>query len=274
MHHIGVLVGWEKDFRAKFEQLRELELDCCQVCCWYPDDYTDARAKEIREAAEATGVTVTALWAGWSGPKEWNLLHGPQTLGLVPPEYRAMRLKELKDGADFAAKIGVSDIITHVGFLPEVPCDPNFMATVEALRDLCRYLGARGQNFLFETGQETPMTLLRAIERIEYKNVGINFDTANLICYGKANSVDALELLGPYVRNLHIKDTNPPTDGMTLGKEVPLGQGRANIPACMKALDACGYQGPWIIEREISGEQQIKDICMARDMLREIEKTL
>ena len=53
-----------------------------------------------------------------------------------------------------------------------------------------------------------------------------------------------------------------------------MGKGRANIPACMKKLEEVGYKGPWIIEREISGEQQIKDICMARDMLREIEKTL
>ena len=201
-------------------------------------------------------------------------MHGPQTLGLVPPEYRAMRLKELKNGADFAAKIGVSDIITHVGFLPEVPCDPNFMATVEALRDLCRYLEPRGQNFLFETGQETPVTMLRAIERIEYKNVGVNFDTANLILYGKANSVDALDILGPYVKNLHIKDGVYPTSGMQNGKEKPLGEGCANIPACLQKLEAVGYKGPWIIEREISGEQQIKDICAARDMLREIEKTL
>ncbi len=273
-HRIGVLVNWEGDFRAKFRQLREMELDCCQICCWKMDGYTDEKAKEIREAVAETGVTVTALWAGWGGPREWNLTGGPQTLGLVPAEYRASRLQDLKNASDFAEKIGVSDIITHVGFLPEVPCDPTFDAVVKTLQELCEYIEPRGQYFLFETGQETPMTMLRAIEWIGHKNVGVNFDTANLIIYGKANSLDALELLGPYVRNLHIKDADFPIDGMTLGKEVPLGQGRANIPACIKKLEEIGYKGPWIMEREISGERQIKDICAGRDMLREIEKTL
>ena len=78
-----------------------------------------------------------------------------------------------------------------------------------------------GQNFLFETGQETPVTLKRAIQDIEKAvgkgNVGINLDPANLIMYGKANPVDALEVFGEYVMGIRRKNGKYPTDGHHLG---------------------------------------------------------
>ncbi len=278
MHSIGVLITWDYgvDLRKKFEQAKAMELDCCQLCCWHPEMYNDEVAKQIRKDADEVGITITGFWAGWSAPTgEWNFQYGPQTLGLVPPAYRGIRLVELKKSADFALAMGVEDIITHVGFLPEVPSDPNYIGTVSALRDLGRYLKPRGQRLLFETGQETPVTLLRTIEEVATGNLAINLDTANLILYGKGNTCDAIDVFGKYVRNLHIKDGKYPINGYQLGVQTPLGEGVADIPRVIRKLEAIGYPGPWIIEREVSGEEeQIRDIIAARDMLREIEKTL
>lgn len=39
---------------------------------------------------------------------------------------------------------------------------------------------------MFETGQETPITLLRTILTVNTGNLGINLDPANLLLYGKA----------------------------------------------------------------------------------------
>ena len=102
-------------------------------------------------------------------------------------------------------------------------------------------------------------------------NVGINFDTANLILYGKANSADALDVFGKYVRNTHCKDGFYPTNGRELGEEVALGQGKANMPEVYRKLKALNYDGPFIIEREITGEKQIADIIAARELLLKIE---
>ena len=49
--------------------------------------------------------------------------------------------------------------------------------------------------------------------------------------------------------------------------EVPLGQGKVNYPAFIAKLKEIGYQGDITIEREISGEEQKKDIRMAKDLL-------
>jgi sugar phosphate isomerase/epimerase len=232
-------------------------MQTCQLCIWNQATYTDEKAAEINAACEATGLEISTLWAGWSGPKEWNFTYGPATLGLVPPAYRMQRLAELHQASAFAARIKVRQIATHVGFLPENPDDPNFTGTVAALRNLAAAMEARGQYFLFETGQETPVTMLRTIEAIGTPNLGINFDTANLILYGKANSLDALDIFGKYVMDTHLKDGLYPTDGMKLGRQVPLGQGRANIPAIVDRLDALGYTGAYTIECELRGDDKI-----------------
>ena len=64
---------------------------------------------------------------------------------------------------------------------------------------------------------------------------------------------------GQYVMNTHIKDGFYPTEGRSLGKEAPVGQGVANVGAVVRRLEEIGYTGPLVIEREISGEQQIRD---------------
>lgn len=273
---IGVLVGFnrETDIEKKLAEVASYGMECCQICCWDPSLYTEANAAKIRKAIRTSGVEVSALWAGWTGPGEWNFVQGPFTLGLVPAAYRFGRLKELMAASDFAELIGVSMVATHVGFLPEVPSDPDFVGVVCALRKLTAYMKAKGQTFLFETGQETPVTMLRCIESIGADNVGINFDTANLILYGKANSADALEVFGKYVRNTHCKDGFYPTEGTRLGREVPLGEGKANMPAVCRKLRDLNYEGPYIIEREIEGEEQVRDVIKARDYLRSIANDL
>ena len=82
-----------------------------------------------------------------------------------------------------------------------------------------------------------------------------------------ANPLDALDVFGQYVMNTHIKDGLYPTDGRSLGKEVPAGEGKANIPAVIRKLEELGYTGPFTIEREISGEKQIQDILHAKEII-------
>lgn len=46
------------------------------------------------------------------------------------------------------------------------PYDPNFLPLCDAVRDVARHLAGNGQWLLFETGQETPVTLLRCFETV------------------------------------------------------------------------------------------------------------
>ncbi|MBO5913139.1 MAG: sugar phosphate isomerase/epimerase [Clostridia bacterium] len=271
---VGVLINFNKttDILAKFKQVKDLELQTCQVNIWDTSLYTDENAELIATASKETGVEISTFWAGWRGPTTWNFYEGQYDLGLVPDEYRADRLDDLMMAADFAHKLGIKNLATHVGFMPENPADERYWKTIYALRRLCKKLKEYGIRFLFETGQETPVVLMRAIEDIGTENVGVNLDTGNLILYGKANPVDALDMIGKYVYDLHLKDGLYPTDGRNLGKEVRFGDGKANFKEFLPKLKALGYEGSLTIEREISGEKQIADIIYARDLIKEYWK--
>lgn len=266
---LGVIIHLSEQNNL-FSQVVDLGFKTCQLQCWKPELYTERLAKKIKQQSKDSEINVAALWAGWSGPAVWDFMEGPLTLGLVPSEWRIQRVKELKKGADFAESIGVPAIITHLGFIPENPNDPAYNPLLEAVQDIAEYCKKRNLGFWFESGQETPVTLLRLIEDVNMPNTGINFDTANLILYGKANSCDALDVFGQYVRNLHAKDGLYPTNGRDLGIEVPLGQGRAMMPEIIKKLAKLGFDGEIIIEREIIGEQQQRDIKEARDYLQKL----
>jgi len=267
---LGVIVSMSVDEapRQAIEKVRHLDLPTCQVSTWQPECYTDAIADELTAACREFDVTISTLWAGYSGPMVWDLVEGPVTIGLVPAGLRAQRVVDLKKGADFAKALGVPSITTHVGFLPINPNDPDYLGTVEALKEIAGYCKQLGLGFNFETGQETPVTLLRCIEDVGTGNLGVNLDPANLILYGMANPVDALDVFGRHVKGVHAKDGAYPTNGRQLGKEKALGQGKVDFPALIGRLkNEFGYTGPITIEREISGDQQVADIKMAVEIL-------
>jgi len=264
---IGVMMSLGHDVREEIKKVHDLGLTSCQLGCWAPEYYNDENLAAVKSATKEFGVEVSAIWAGYPGTVHWNFTEGPATIGLVPPETRDVRVAALIKGAEFAAELGVPAAITHAGFIPENPKDPLYAGTVEALAKVAKRCKELGIFFCFETGQETPITLLRAMKDIGLDNLGVNFDPANLLMYGKANPVDALDILGPYVKGVHAKDGEYPTDPMNLGVEKPLGQGRVNFPLFVSKLKSFGYEGVLTIEREISGEQQIKDIRMAIEVL-------
>src|SRR5690606_31481717 len=148
--------------------------------------------------------------------------------------------------ADFAKRIEAPALVTHCGFIPENMTDPNYEGVVEAIREVAQYCESLGLGFWFETGQETPIVLLRTIERVGTSNLGINLDPANLILYGKGNPIDALDVIGSYVRNVHVKDGMYPTNGDSLGKETLVGTGKVQFPALIARLRSIGYDGELI----------------------------
>lgn len=258
---LGVLVELRDErIGEKIKEVADMGFSSCQLCAWDHSLFRADIAAVITAALENYDVEISTFWCGWSGPAVWNFYDGPTTLGLVPREHREYRAQELMAGSDFARSLGVGQMATHVGFIPEVPTSDDYRDLVATLRKVALHCKDNGQYFMFETGQETPVTLLRTIEEIGLDNLGINLDPANLILYGKANPVDALRIIGRYVRDVHAKDGMYPTDGKSLGKETVVGVGHVNYPAFVEALRAVGYDGTLTIEREISGEEQICDI--------------
>ena len=267
---IGVIVPLHS-YKEEFKKLREFGISVCQFNAWDSSaTLTEELALEVRAEAEKQGIEISAVWRGWSGPAVWDFIKGPSTLGLVPKRFREDRVYDLKVGSDFAKVLGVKRIVTHMGFLPENPTNRTFKEVVATIKEVAEYCLANGQELLFETGQETPITLLRTIETVGTGNLGINLDPANLIMYGKANPVDALDVFGKYVMEVHGKDGVYPSCGDCLGAEMKIGDGKVDFKALLSTLKSLGYDGNVIIEREISGDEQIRDILHAKEYFENI----
>jgi len=254
---LGLIIGAGKDPDKALKTVHDLGIPTAQIGT---EDFSDALVEKLKAAIEKYGIEVTAINSSGGPPNVYDFYQGPLTIGVVPAEYRRQRIDNFKRASDFAKKVGVPAFHTHYGFIPENPNDPNYQPVVEALREVAAHIKGNGQMMLYETGQETPITMLRAITDVGLDNQFVNLDTANLILYGRGNPVDALDVLGKLVRGTHAKDGLFPTDPKKLGKEVPIGEGKANFPVLIRKLKELHYTGPLTIEREISGPRQMEDI--------------
>ena len=264
---LGLILPVGKDPESAIRTVQELGLPTCQVGV---DSFEPDLASRLRGALERYGVEATSAVAGGPGPEVYDFYQGPLTIGLVPRATREARIARVKQTSDFAKKCGIPAVQTHCGFIPENPNDPVYKEAVDAVRQVAAYCRKNGQSFRCETGQETPITLLRTIQDVGLDNVGVNFDPANLIMYGKADPVEALDVLGPLVLGVHAKDGLYPVDPKNLGREVPIGQGQVNFPRFIWRLKEIGYGGPLTIEREVSGPKQLEDVRAAKAYLEKL----
>ena len=264
---LGLIIGVGQDPDSSMAKVHDLGLPTCQA---FVDDFKPGLAERLRKALDKHAIEATSLVVGGPGKEVWDFYQGPLTIGLVPRETRAARIAHIKKASDFAKQCGIPAVQTHCGFIPENPNDDLYRETVTAMREVAAYCKGNDQNFRYETGQETPITLVRAIQDVGLDNQGVNFDLANLILYGKANPVDAIELLGPFVQGIHAKDGLWPTNPKELGEEVPIGKGKVDFPRIIALLKELNYGGAVTIEREISGPRQLDDVRAAKAYLEKL----
>ena len=273
-NRIGVIYQMHHLLEEGPEKLFNLGVECIQLQSFEPEKFTKENAEKVLELLDGK-VEISSFWCGWSGPQIWGLHNGPSTLGIVPEAYRSMRVKELCKGADFAKMLGVTEMATHLGFVPEYPMTDAYRGVFCAVKTIADYCESLGIHFNFETGQETPPTLMRLVQDLDTEYVGINLDPANLITYGKGNPIDALDIFGDRIRGVHVKDgVYASGDFHKHGQQTFIGEGAVNFPVFLPKLIKQGYKGDLYIEREITGEQQMIDIKKTIVYVNEILDTI
>jgi sugar phosphate isomerase/epimerase len=236
-------------------------------------DLTETAAGEWKRALAEAGATVVTVFAAYEGEDYADIPTVQRTVGFIPPATRAEREARTLAVSDFAARLGVKSIACHIGFVPEDPDDPDYIAVRAMVRRVCDRAASHGQTFALETGQEPASVLLRFIADVARANLRINFDPANLILYGTGEPIAALRELAPLVVSVHCKDGDWPPAGVpgALGTERPLGEGSVGIARFVETLRELGFRGPLNVEREAEDQRQrLRDLAHGVELLRSL----
>ena len=216
-----------------------------------------------RYLAAAHGQQLTISSTMISFPQEdYSSLEAIKATGGIGPDEYWPNNRELFLGAvDATVELGVKYLSTHVGFIDHAQPDhaKKFYDRVKVLADAA---GERGIVLLLETGQETAEDLRRFLEQLNHPAVGVNFDPANMILYDKGDPVEAVKILTPWIKHIHIKDAVRTQTPGTWGVEVPWGDGQVAGERFLKVLKEIGFEGVLAVERE-SGDDRLGDISGA-----------
>ncbi|MHC4443191.1 MAG: sugar phosphate isomerase/epimerase family protein [Planctomycetota bacterium] len=238
---------------------------------FFDDGYK--KASQIVETTKASGLEVSATCIGFEGEDYSSIQNIAKTGGYMPDDEWEQRLEKTIAVADLTVKLGVKLLAAHIGFVPHDTSDPKYTIMVDRLKNICNQLKQRGLTLVMETGQEKAEDLITFIQAVEYDNIAINFDPANMILYGVSDPLPAIEVLKQKIIHMHMKDaTWSDQPKQTWGQEVVLGTGQADIPAIVNKMKSFGYTGPLVIEREVGDTPtRIADIKKAIELLKSIQ---
>jgi len=215
------------------------------------------------------GVELVSGMFGTVGEDYSTLESIQRTGGIVPDATWPENWRNIQAAAEIAQKLKLRLVTFHAGFLPHDSSDPRFQTLLQRIALIADMFADRGMELGFETGQETAETLGAFLQKLGKPHVGVNFDPANMILYDKGDPIAALQALGPWLKQCHIKDAVKTKSPGTWGAEVPVGAGEVDWPAFVRMLDKLRFQGNLAIERE-AGEQRVADIRTAREYLDKI----
>lgn len=224
----------------------------------------------FHELAKARGVSCVSGMFGTVGEDYTTMETIRRTGGVVPDQHWDQNWKNIQETVALASKMGLKLVTFHAGFLPHEENDPDFRKLLDRITKIADLFSKNGLELGFETGQEEAGTLKTFLEKLGRKNVGINFDPANMILYDKGNPIDALRTLAPWLKQCHVKDANKTKKPGEWGEEVPAGTGEVIWKAFFNALRELRFEGWCCIERE-AGTQRVEDIRAARKMVESIE---
>jgi sugar phosphate isomerase/epimerase len=217
------------------------------------------------------GITIVSGMFGCVGEDYSTLEAIRLTGGIAPDKTWEQNWQNIRATAALAQELKLKLVTFHAGFLPHKEKDANFTKMLRRLMEAADAFGAAKISLGLETGQETAPVLVKLLTKLKRPNVGVNFDPANMILYDKGDPIAALRVLGPWIRQVHIKDARRTKVPGTWGEEVVVGTGEVDWPAFFATLKELNFAGDFVIERE-AGNQRVADIRTAREVVGQVER--
>lgn len=219
----------------------------------------------FKDAIAQNGWTVSCTMIAFPQEDYSSLESIRLTGGIVPDEFWSVNREHVITGINKTAEMGVSLMSFHAGFIDHTD-EQSYRTFCTRMLELADIAQAHGITLLMETGQETAEDLRHCLEELNHPALGVNFDPANMILYGKGDPIEAVHVLAPWIKHVHLKDAMASTRPEEWGTEVPWGDGEVGTAEFIRGLDEMGYTGTSAIERE-SGENRMNDIITAVNRL-------
>jgi hexulose-6-phosphate isomerase len=258
------MVAGDAPIMDKFKLLRDLGFEGVEM-----DRPSSLDPDEILKARDATGLEIHGIV---------DSVHWSDQLNNPNMDVRAKGVSGLVLAMRDAHQFGASSVLLVPAVVnKDMPYDQAWTASQAGIRqalsiaeELKIIIAIENvwNNFLL-----SPLEARRYVDEFKSPFVQWHFDIGNVINYGWP--AQWIEILGPHIVKLHIKDYSRKKrdkEGLWKGFDVQLGEGDADWPATMKALDASGYStdpaGRWATA-EVSGgdEQRLKQIAAQMDLV-------
>jgi sugar phosphate isomerase/epimerase len=247
------------------KKVRETGLECLQLALG-PLLSGQWKTDELRAACKKAKLEILSGMMAMQGEDYTTLASIQLTGGVRPDKHWKQNLETARAAAALAKELELPLVTFHAGFLSESRSDPERTKMTERLRILADVFHEHKLELGLETGQESADTLVEVLGRLDKPNVGVNFDPANMILYGKGEPVAALKRLGHDVLQAHVKDARASHKKGRWGSEVVVGTGEVDWPAFLALVRALPQTVDLMIERE-AGETRVEDIKKARALL-------
>ena len=250
--------------------MKEVGAAVTQVALGDPNHASWKEGSGIVPALKGSHLEISGTMIGYPGEDYTTPETIRRTGGFGDPATREERLGIFRRAVDMTAELGAKLLASHAGFIPG-PEDPARASFLDCLYEAAEYAEKKNVIFAMETGQETAELLRRTLDEIASPSLKVNFDPANMILYDMGDPIRAVEVLGPDIAHVHVKDALPPLRKGEWGEEVPLGEGKVGMQEFIEALAAADYSGPLIVEREVGDQaQRIEDIRRGVHLLRKL----
>jgi L-ribulose-5-phosphate 3-epimerase len=222
--------------------------------------------KNTGQRLKDAGIAIASGMVGTVGENYSTLETIRQTGGIVPDATWPQTWERLQQAAPLAGQLGMKLVTFHAGFLPEDHKDPSFNKLIDRVRQIADLFAKQKVELGFETGQEKAAALKGFLQHLDRRDVGVNFDPANMILYASGDPIEALRTLGSHLKQVHIKDAVKTETPGTWGKEAVVGTGQVDWPAFLRTLDEVGFKGNLVIERE-AGTTRVEDVKQAKQFI-------
>lgn len=223
--------------------------------------------KDYLDAVKQQDWVISCAMIGFDQEDYSSLDTVKATAGIVPNDCWEKNKDVFTQAAKVTRELSIKYISTHAGFIDHTQA-VMYKVMCERIKCLADIAAENGLMLLMETGQETAQDLADFMNELAHPALGINFDPANMILYDKGDPIEALKILSPWIKHVHIKDADKTETTGQWGSEVPWGDGQVDSEKFLAALESIGYEGTIAIERE-AGDSRRADIALATDRLKQ-----